>query len=177
MKKILATITAFPVFLFICAPSNAANDVYFPTNDTDWEASSPNETGWDPALLEEALKLAEERQSSGILILENGKILAEQYWEQPEASARYQNALIKLDSKNRPVEDVASVQKSITAILVGMAQARDFLTLGDSVSAHIGSGWSNASPAQESAICNLAPTCPRCPAPRNCGIPWARRFP
>jgi CubicO group peptidase (beta-lactamase class C family) len=152
MKKILATITAFPMFLFIYAPSNAANDVYFPTNDTDWEASSPNETGWDPALLEEALKLAEERQSSGILILENGKILAEQYWEQPAASARYQNALIKLDSKNRPVEDVASVQKSITAILVGMAQARDFLTLGDSVSAHIGSGWSNASPAQESAI-------------------------
>jgi CubicO group peptidase (beta-lactamase class C family) len=152
MKKTLTTITAFLMSLFIYAPLNAVNDMYFPTKDTEWEVTSPSDTDWDPELLAEALKLAGERQSSGILILENGKILAEQYWEQPETSVRYQNVLIKLDPRNRPVEDVASVQKSITAILVGMAQARDFLTLDDPVSSHIGSGWTNATPVQESVI-------------------------
>ncbi|MDB2445226.1 beta-lactamase family protein [Gammaproteobacteria bacterium] len=151
MIKILTT-TAFLISLFVCTFSNAANDLYFPMEDTDWEVISPSEAGWDPALLAEAVKLAGDRKSSGLLILQNGKIIAEQYWERPDASLRYRNSLQKFDLQNRPIEDVASVQKSITAILVGIAQTRGFLTLEDSVTSYVGSGWSNASLTQESAI-------------------------
>ena len=94
MVKILTT-TAFLISFFVCTFSNAANDLYFPMEDTDWEVISPSEAGWDPALLAEAVKLAGDRKSSGLLILQNGKIIAEQYWERPDASLRYRNSLQK----------------------------------------------------------------------------------
>jgi CubicO group peptidase (beta-lactamase class C family) len=50
------------------------------------------------------------------------------------------------------IEDVASVQKSVTAILVDIAQHKGFLKLDDRVSRHLGAGWSKASLEQEQSI-------------------------
>ena len=50
------------------------------------------------------------------------------------------------------VEDVASVQKSVVSFLVGVARGQGLLNLEDSVSTHLGAGWSNASLQQETAI-------------------------
>ena len=47
---------------------------------------------------------------------------------------------------------MASAQKSVVAVLVGIAQERGLLRLDDPVTKHLGRGWSNASPQEEQAI-------------------------
>jgi CubicO group peptidase (beta-lactamase class C family) len=56
------------------------------------------------------------------------------------------------NSQGHVVEDVASVQKSVTAMLVGIAQAKGLLKLSDPVQQHLGSGWSDAPAAAEAKI-------------------------
>ena len=71
------------------------------------------------------------RKSSGVVILSRGRILAEQYWkiDSPEKTASggrnpYFHFLLGTDSQGHPVEDVASAQKSVAAMLVGIAQQK-----------------------------------------------------
>ena len=151
MNKLLTTITL--LYISIAAElSVSAEKLYFPDANADWETVLPSKAGWDQELLNEALELAGERNSSGVLILHNGRIMAERYWSEPDTSIRYQNFLQGFDSENRAIEDVASAQKNITTALVGMSQARGFLSLEDSVTSHIGTGWSKAAIPQETAI-------------------------
>lgn len=129
-----------------------AAEFYFPQSDANWEHAEPAQLGWDTDLLEAAIDVAEESKSSGVLILHHGRILAERYWQNPDNSQRYTNFLTGRDAADRAIEDVASAQKNVTSLLVGMAQERGYLTLDDSISDHLGSGWSAANTAQESAI-------------------------
>ncbi|MDH5519454.1 MAG: beta-lactamase family protein, partial [Acidimicrobiia bacterium] len=48
--------------------------------------------------------------------------------------------------------DVASVQKSIVAVLVAIGDERGVLQLDDPVTAHLGPGWSRATADQEAAV-------------------------
>ena len=59
---------------------------------------------------------------------------------------------VRLNDRQQAIEDVASVQKSIVSILVGVAVHKKLLQIEDSVSKHLGVGWSNAAPAQEAEI-------------------------
>lgn len=138
--------------LALCALPALAEELYFPETDGHWETIDPESIGWDQALLAEALEVAGERHSSGVLILHNGRILAERYWAEPDTSTFYQNVFQGLDSEGHAIEDVASAQKNITSVLVGMAQARGFLSLDDSVTSHLGTGWSKADASQERDI-------------------------
>ena len=113
MNKLLTTITL--LYISIAAElSVSAEKLYFPDANADWETVLPSKAGWDQELLNEALELAGERNSSGVLILHNGRIMAERYWSEPDTSIRYQNFLQGFDSENRAIEDVASAQKNIT---------------------------------------------------------------
>jgi CubicO group peptidase (beta-lactamase class C family) len=56
------------------------------------------------------------------------------------------------DAEDRSIEDVASAQKSVAAVIVGMAVERGLLRLDDAVTTHLGEGWSEASPEQERRI-------------------------
>jgi len=56
------------------------------------------------------------------------------------------------NTEGHAIEDVASAQKSVVAILAGMAQERGYLSLDDSVSEYLGEGWSKANTEQELAI-------------------------
>ena len=150
IKKLLTTITLLCVL--VTKLSFSAEELYFPDSNSDWETVAPNKVGWNQDLLNEALKLAGERKSSGVLILHNGRIMAERYWSEPDTSIRYKNFLQGFDSQNRAIEDVASAQKNITTVLVGMAQARGFLSLEDSVTSHLGAAWSKAPMPREAAI-------------------------
>lgn len=128
-------------------------DLYFPPAKGNWETVSPEHAGWDPVNLQKALDYAGENQSSGVVVLYKGRILAEQYWEVPGGgSARYREAVIATDPDGRVIEDVASAQKSVTAILVGIAQYKGLLQITDRVDQYLGKGWSQAAPEQEQAI-------------------------
>lgn len=89
------------------------------------------------------------------MILQNGRILAERYWDSIDAPRVYENFVQGKDATGHVIEDVASAQKSIVAVLIGMAQSRQLLSLEDPVSQYLGEGWSKASPEQEHSI-NIA---------------------
>ncbi len=131
---------------------------YFPPATGDWERVPPGTVGWNEEKLNAALKLAGDTRASGVVILYRGKILAEQYWKLDEntragGKAREYGALVRgRDASGHVIEDVASAQKSIAAMLVGIAQHQGLLRLEDPVAKHLGAGWSKASPEQEQAI-------------------------
>ncbi|MCP5119266.1 MAG: serine hydrolase, partial [bacterium] len=137
------------VFGYLCLllPSLApAADLYFPPDGQPWQTVSPAEAGWDSAKLDAALTFAGERKSSGVVILLDGKILAERHWNLK--SPRQLGA----DAQGHAIEDVASVQKSIVAILFGIARERWLIDIDDPVDKHLGQGWSKAPRAAEAKI-------------------------
>ena len=103
----------------------------------DWQAVSPQSLGWQKDRLDELFSYAVEHNSTGLIILQKGKIVAERYWQRwsPHTTA-----------------DVASVQKSLTSILIGIAQKDGLLKIGDTVSSYLGEGWSSAPAEAESKI-------------------------
>lgn len=149
----MSILVRFLIFLSALFASVIAvsSELYFPPSSGDWETIPPGQVGWNAQALSDALDVAGERSSSGVVIVHNGRIMAERYWEGPE-DARYRSFLTGLDEHGRAIEDVASAQKSVVAILAGMAQVRGYLQLDDAVSSYLGMGWSKASPEQEEAI-------------------------
>ena len=129
-----------------------AQSTYFPPDDGTWERVVPASVGWDADGLSAALDVAGGRRSSGVMILHQGRIMAERYWRVDDPSRGYRNGLQGEDAQGRAIEDVASAQKSVVAVLVGIAQERGLLRLDDPVTRHLGSGWSSAPSRQGQAI-------------------------
>lgn len=154
MKKRMLTC----VFVFALAMSaettlvTAQGPLYFPEGDESWQLIDPSAVGWDRQKLDAALDLAGERNSSGVVILHKGRIMAERYWELAEPSRAYNPSLLGTDADGHAIEDVASVQKSIVAVLLGMAQEQQFLSIDDPVSKYVGAGWSDIDASNEPAI-------------------------
>ena len=140
------------------AEKASVSPLYFPPAGTTWEKIAPAMVGWDEAKLTAALAYAGKTRASGVVVLHRGRILAEQYWSPNEEAkagkkAREYGALLRgRDAAGHAIEDVASVQKSVMAVLVGIAQHRGLLELEDPVALHLGKGWSKASAEQEAAI-------------------------
>jgi len=120
------------------ARSAGANAGYFPPRIGDeWEALAPESLGWKHEPLQQLLRFLEERNSTGFVLLHGGRIAVESYW-------RGTTALM--------TADVASAQKSLTAILIGIAQTEGLLRINDPVSSYIAPGWSRAPAEAECRI-------------------------
>jgi len=130
----------------------AAQGLYFPPSDGAWETVDPSSVGWDPRGLQDALRVAADRGSSGVVILHRGRILAEAYWEPKDPPPLYRPMQGGKTPEGEPIEDVASAQKSIVAALIGIAVDRGIVALDDPVSKYLGAGWSEASEADEGRI-------------------------
>lgn len=133
----------------------AKEKTYFPPLDGIWETIDPASAGWDPAKLEALVKAVGEQRSSGLLILLKGKILVEKHWpEENYKNDGFRNVRMMLGAteEGHSIEDVASAQKSISALIVGIAQQKGLLSIQDPVHIHLGKGWSRATPEQEAKI-------------------------
>jgi len=126
--------------------------LYFPPDNGNWETVTPEQAGFSSAGVEQALTVAASRFSSGVVILHNGRIMAEAYWQPIDPPAGYSNFVQGQDAEGRAIEDVASAQKSVAAVIFGIAQERGLLAIDDPVSKYLGQGWSNTTPDQEKAI-------------------------
>ena len=107
----------------------------------------------------QALDYAGRQKSSAVVILSGGKLIVEKYWQPaapektPDGSPNpYYYMRVGHNAQGQVIEDVASVQKSVTAMLVGIAQAKGLLKLSDPVQRHLGEGWSDAPAAAEAKI-------------------------
>lgn len=126
--------------------------LYFPPNSGEWQTVAPEAAGFDPAKLDAALDYAGEHQSSAVVVLYNGRILAERYWPMDDASERYQRMRVGQTPDGRPIEDVASVQKSVVAVLAAIAREHGQLVYQSRVSEYLGLGWSSAHGDQEGEV-------------------------
>ena len=124
-----------------------ADRLYFPPADGPWETVDPAAAGWDAAGLDAALALAGDRDSTGVVVLHRGRILAERHWTLDAPSRGHVNGSHGPNADGHAVEDVASVQKSVVAVLVGLARQRGLLALDDPVTDHAGR-WTQATDEQ-----------------------------
>ena len=102
-----------------CGPSTGDPEAvdYTPLPGDDWQVSTPAEQGLDPALVAELYHNAAELETLyGLLVVKNGHLIAEEYFN---AGA--------LDRKNQQ----QSVTKSYTSSLVGIALQRGCLSSVD----------------------------------------------
>ena len=123
----------------------AAGQLYFPSTDARWEKTEGGKA------LEEALEFAGARRSTAVVILSRGKLMAEKQWDpaKQKISARWG---FERAADGQIIEDVASAQKSVTAVLFGIAQQKGLIHLDDAASKYLGVGWTKTSAEQERRI-------------------------
>lgn len=143
----------YVVALAACLASSvtAGDGLYFPDADSSWAEVSAANAGWDPTALNAALDFAGTCNSSSVVVLINGRIVAEKIWPVTN-SPRYARRNNATAANGHAIEDVASVQKSVVAFLIGVAERKKLVNLDAPVSKYLGAGWSKASADQETAI-------------------------
>ena len=158
-KQILFALVALLLALPSAQAAKKDAPLYFPPAKGQWEKIDPAKIGWDPIKLKELMDYSGKNKSSGVVILYRGRILAEQYWplDPKEKTAEgkpnpYFHMRLGKDAKGRAIEDVASAQKSVTAMLVGIAQHKGLLKITDPVHKYLGKGWSKAPAEAEARI-------------------------
>lgn len=112
-------------------------------------------TGWNDAALADVTSYVQSQKTTGFLIIQDRKTIAEHYWPLPDdpASQTFRANFVHGAQPNGALrEDVASQQKSLIALLVGVGVDKGLIDVEKPVSSYIGAGWSKASAAQESAI-------------------------
>ena len=125
------------LFLFGFA-YGTAQDIYFPPNfSNDWEVEDLSNLGWCDEGIESMHTFHEESNSKAFIILKNGKIAIESYYNDHEATTPWY---------------WASAGKTITANLVGIAQSDGLLDIDNPTSDYLGEGWTVCTAAQESQI-------------------------
>jgi len=128
-----------------------AESPYVPPSSSEWARIEPSKAGWDRAALEAALAYAGKARSSGVVVLLDGRIIAERDWSVATSPA-YSRLRIGMTPDGHAIEDVMSVQKSVVAFLAGIAEGKGQLNLSAPVSRYLGKGWSKANAAAESSI-------------------------
>jgi len=138
--KIFLSIAVIPVFLFYSCEDYCQNDdgsYYPPTGSNEWKTISSNELGWNDEKLDETIEWIRVHNTVAFIILHRGKIVVEEYWGS--------------GGINKSIK-IASITKSITAVLIGLAQQEGLLSIKDNVSDYIGTGWSNSGGENEVKI-------------------------
>ena len=127
----LSILFVFPIFL-------VGQDYYFPPiNNDEWESISPTDAGWCADELNDVYTFLEEKNTNAFIILKDGKIAVEKYFNGfTQDSAWYW----------------ASAGKTITGLLVGVAQEEGLLNINDKTSDYLGTSWTSASSEKENLI-------------------------
>lgn len=145
-------IIIFAFFLLACSKEDTTiigppeeSDLYFPPlNSAEWESISPNELGWNTSELNDLLAYLEQKNTRAFIILKDGKIVIEEY---------FGNNILGTASFNKNTPWYwASAGKSLTAVLVGIAQQEGFLNIENPTSDYLGNSWTSLLPEKEQLI-------------------------
>ena len=130
---------AFLLIVYVLAIQASYSQTYYfpPATGNQWDAVTPKTLGWCEDKLDTVYRFLEEKNSKGFIILKGGKIAVEKYF-----------GSFTMDS----AWYWASVGKSLTAVLVGIAQQEGKLSIDDKASKYLGSGWTECTQQQEDAI-------------------------
>jgi len=109
--------------------------------------------GWNARAIGKILDYARSQKTTGFLIVDRGRVIAEHNWPPDDSAADFKKYFVYgMASDGALLEDVASAQKSIIAILAGIAVDKGVLEVSIPASTYLGAAWSKASPEQEALI-------------------------
>lgn len=115
-------------------------DLYFPPIGSDsWETTSRADLGWNENAVPPLLEYLEAKHSKSFIILVDGKIVMEAYFNGHTAASPWY---------------WASAGKTLTSTVTGIAQQEGLLNINDKVSDYLGIGWTSAPMAKEQLITN-----------------------
>lgn len=126
-------------FLVIFSCVASAQQLYFPplTASATWEKTSPDSLGWCPDKIDSLYSFLQLQNTKAFMVLKDGKIVLEKYFGTFTKDSNWY---------------WASAGKSLTSLLVGKAQEEGFLSINDTSSKYLGTGWTNCTPVQEQRI-------------------------
>jgi CubicO group peptidase (beta-lactamase class C family) len=131
------------IALFSCKKNNSSQPatddaMYFPNNtDNTWETKSASSLGWNANKLQELKDYLGQRNTKSFMILVNGRIVMEEYFNGHSSSATWQ---------------WNSAGKTLTSAVTGIAQQEGLLSINTKVSTYLGNGWTSAPLAKENLI-------------------------
>jgi len=119
-------------------PQPVETQLYFPPVGSDtWATTSPANLGWNQSALLPLLDYLEEKHSRAFIILVDGKIVVENYFNGHSSTSLWY---------------WASAGKTLTATMTGIAEQEGLLDIDDKVSDYLGTGWTSAPIAKENLI-------------------------
>lgn len=113
--------------------------MYFPPNDgsNTWETKSITSLGWNQSQVQPLLDFVESKNTKSFIILVNGRIVLENYFNGHSASTPWY---------------WASAGKTLTSTVTGIAQDENLININNKVSNYLGTGWTSAPLAKENLI-------------------------
>lgn len=119
-------------------PSAPDVSLYFPSTSTnEWETIAPNEINWDTDKLEELRNFLIGENTKSFMVLLNGRIVVEDYYNGHTASDTWQ---------------WNSAGKTLVTATVGIAQQNSLINIDNKVSDYLGTDWTSTTPQQEDLI-------------------------
>ncbi|MFN4314544.1 MAG: serine hydrolase domain-containing protein [Chitinophagaceae bacterium] len=141
MQRLLYPIVALALFTACSKESNPPEQedtMYFPSNsDTAWQRTTPASLGWNLAAIADLKDYLAQKNSKSFMILVNGRIVMEEYFNGHTASSTWQ---------------WNSAGKTLAATTTGIAQQEGLLNINTAASQYLGAGWTVAPLAKESLI-------------------------
>lgn len=122
--------------LVIETPITESN--YFPPiNSTIWETKTISDLNWNENKLSSLLDFLTIKNTKSFIILHNGKIVVEEYFNTHTASSNWY---------------WASAGKALTSTVSGIAQDNNLININNKVSDYLGTDWTSVSPEKENLI-------------------------
>jgi len=118
-------------------PSSTESIYFPPLTGNVWETKSIASLGWKETAVQPLLDYLELKNSKGFIILVNGRIVLENYFNGHSASTPWY---------------WASAGKTLTATMTGIAQQEGLININNKVSQYIGTGWTSETLVQENQI-------------------------
>ncbi len=144
MKKIIPILVA--LVLIRCGsddsptPSTPEEQMYFPPIGSDvWETKTIASLGWNQSQVQPLLDYLELKHTKGFIVLHNGRIVMENYFNGHSATQPWY---------------WASAGKTLTATVTGIAEQEGYLNISNKVSDYLGTGWTSIPLAKENLITN-----------------------
>lgn len=128
---------------FSCNPSEkpiptGEQEMYFPPiSGNDWEKIAPSQLSWNENQIPALVEFLRSRNTKSFLILVNGKIALEEYFDGHKSTDTWQ---------------WNSAGKTLTTATVGIAQQEKLLNINTRVTQYLGAGWTSMPTAKEVLI-------------------------
>lgn len=114
------------------------NDIYFPPiNSNEWETKTIASLGWNQSELQTLLNFLEEKNSKSFIILHEGNLVVESYFNGHTSNLPWY---------------WASAGKTLTTAITGIAEGENLININNKVSDYLGTAWTSAPLDKENLI-------------------------